>query len=245
MPTRRVACRECPHHRLDCFRAMNADEIAFMEDFKRGELIVDAGTPILGEGANSPSLYTVLTGWAVRYKTLEDGRRQVMNYAMPGDLIGLQASLFDAMGHAVEALTPMLLCVFPRENVWTLYERFPSLGFDVTWLASREERLLEENLLTVGRRSARERIAYALWHLFGRGSALGLVKNGELDFPVTQALLADTLGLSLVHTNKTLARLRGEGHVDWRGRRLRIPDPDALADIARARAGKPLKRPFL
>ena len=71
------------------------------------------------------------------------------------------------MQHSVEALTDMMLCVFPREKLWDLYTDYPTLAFDVTWLAAREEQILDEHLLSVGRRTAIERIAYLLLHLFG------------------------------------------------------------------------------
>src|ERR1700693_791527 len=97
---------------------------------------------------------------------LPDERRQILNFALPGDFLGLQASVFDRMGHSAEALTDMVLCIFPREKLWGLFSGHPNMSFDVTWLAAREERMFDENLLGVGRRSALERMAYPLLHLF-------------------------------------------------------------------------------
>ncbi|TIP57352.1 MAG: Crp/Fnr family transcriptional regulator, partial [Mesorhizobium sp.] len=102
---------------------------------------------VLVEGSHSAHLYTVLSGWAFRYKLLPDGRRQILNFSMPGDLIGLQGSLMGEMQHSVEALSPMLLCVFEREQLQELYRNHPGLAYDITWIASREERMLDENLL--------------------------------------------------------------------------------------------------
>ncbi|WP_208539259.1 Crp/Fnr family transcriptional regulator [Algihabitans albus] len=245
MPPRQIKCRECPHHKRSCFREMEESELSFIESFKQGELAVEPGAPIVLEEANSPHLFTVLKGWAFRYKTLPDGRRQILNYALPGGLIGLQASVFNEMSHGVEALTPMLLCVFSRDQIWTLYEGFPSLAFDVTWLAAREERLLDEHLLSVGQRTAKERLAHVLWHLFHRAEELGLTEGNKLDFPLTQQHLADTLGLSLVHTNKTLRRLRDEQCLSWEGRLLQIHDAEGLRRIAQANELSTQRRPFL
>ena len=88
-----------------------------METFKAGELVVDPGATILLEGTNSAHVFTVLSGWAFRFKSLEDGRRQILNFSLPGDFLGLQGSIFDKMQHSVEALTAAVLCVFPREKV--------------------------------------------------------------------------------------------------------------------------------
>ena len=149
----------------------------------------------------------MLSGWAFRYKMLDDGRRQILNYALPADMVGLQGALMREMEHSVEALTPLTLCVFPRAKLWELYAKLPSLAFDITWLAAREEQLIDENLVSVGRRTALERIAYLLLHLFVRAQEAGLTKGNSIQFPFTQQHLADTLGMSLVHTNKTLKRL--------------------------------------
>jgi CRP-like cAMP-binding protein len=209
-------------------------------------LNVAAGTNVLLQGTNSAHLYTVLSGWAFRHKTLPDGRRQILNFALPGDLVGLQGSLNDEMQHSVEALTDVKLCVFPREKLWQLYSEYPTLAFDVTWLAAREEQLIDEHLLSVGRRTSLERVAYLLLHLYIRAEQAGLAKNGVVQFPFTQQHLADTLGLSLVHTNKTLRRLLSTKCMSWKERRFEIIDRDALFRIASFDLPKQrARRPFI
>jgi CRP-like cAMP-binding protein len=136
------------------------------------------------------------------------------------------------MQHSVETLTASLLCVFPREKLWDLYTNYPGLAFDVTWLAAREEKLLDEHLLNVGRRSAIERMAFILLHLYQRAEAVGLAKNNKAQFPLTQQHIADTLGLSLVHTNKTLRRLYAMELIRWQDRTLEIIDKDRLTKLA-------------
>jgi CRP/FNR family transcriptional regulator len=241
----KVPCSRCPLRKVDCFRDFNDKEIEFVAKFKQGELTIGSGAPIILEDSNSPHLYTVLEGWAFRYKTLPDGRRQLLNYVLPGDLVGLQSSVFDVMSHGIEALSDMLLCVFPRDKIWTLFSDHPSLAYDVTWLASREERLLDEHLLTVGRRTAIERVAFVLWHLYKRARSVGLVSGRKLELPLTQQHLADTLGLSLVHTNKTLRKLRDSGSIGWEDRVLEVRDQDKLLDIAQAEDFDEPPRPFL
>src|SRR5882757_11505566 len=213
-------------------REFTPAELAFVQDFKVDELKVDSGASFLRQGASSEYLYTVLSGWAFRYKMLDDGRRQILNDALPSDMVGLQGTLMHEMEHSVEALTPMVLCVFPRAKLWDLYSKFPSLAFDITWLAAREEQLIDENLVSVGRRSALERTAYLLLHLFVRADEAGLVKNGTIQFPFTQQHLADTLGMSLVHTNKTLKRLLASNAVRWKDRVFEMIDRSLLTKIA-------------
>src|SRR5688500_4788427 len=105
----RVPCEKCPLRDNPCLRDFTAKELAFVAEFKSGELNVEAGTNVLLQGTNSAHLYTVLSGWAFRYKTLADGRRQILNSALPADLRGLQGSVSDEMQHSGEAPTDRLL----------------------------------------------------------------------------------------------------------------------------------------
>ncbi|WP_019172324.1 Crp/Fnr family transcriptional regulator [Pseudaminobacter salicylatoxidans] len=227
----RFPCEKCPLRPLPIFRELRAEELAFVSRFKRGELAVEKGATVLLEGSHSAHLYTVLSGWAFRYKLMTDGRRQILNYLVPGDLVGLQGSLMGEMQHSVEALSPMLLCVFERGQLEELYRRHPGLGYDITWIASREEQMLDENLLSIGRRTALERAAYLLAFIASRGQAVGLLSSDAREIPITQQHVADTLGLSLVHTNKTIRKLAQRKLVEWRDG-CRILDLEGLMELA-------------
>jgi CRP-like cAMP-binding protein len=228
---RRVPCERCPLRGLPVFRDFSASELAFISGFKAGEMTAEAGTTILSEGAHSAHLFTLLSGWAFRFKMLDDGRRQILNYMLPGDLIGLQGSVIGEMEHSVEALSPLILCVFQRDRLSDLFRNHPGLGFDVTWLAAREERMLDDHLLSLGRRTALERAAYLLAFLHERAISVGL-NGGRVAIPLTQQHVADTLGLSIVHTNKTLRKLSNKGLIRWQGRSCEVLDAVELAGIA-------------
>jgi len=215
---------------LDAFRDFEKQELEFISKFKTGELAVEKGSTVLVEGNHSAHLYTVLSGWGFRYKLLPDGRRQILNFIMPGDMIGLQGSLLGELQHSVEALSPMLLCVFERENLFELYRNHPGLAYDITWIAAREERMLDENLLSVGRRTALERAAYLLAFIHSRARTVGL--NSGKEVAITQQHIADTLGLSLVHTNKTIRKLINRKMIAWRDRGCEIVDLEGLMAIA-------------
>ena len=231
-PTRKVPCEKCPLRGKPVLRDFTPEELAFIAEFKSGELQVEAGTTLFMQDANSAHLYTILSGWAFRYKTLPDGRRQILNYALPSDLIGLQGSIANEMQHSVEALTDMLLCVFPREKLWTLYSSYPALAFDVTWLAAREEQILDENLLNVGRRSSIERIAYLVLHLFTRAEEVGLAKADSVQFPFTQQQIADITGQTSVNVNRVLADLERQRLIRREGREITFEDWGELRRVA-------------
>jgi CRP/FNR family transcriptional regulator, anaerobic regulatory protein len=139
----------------------------------------------------------------------------------------------------------MVLCVFPREGLWELYRGHPSLAFDLTWIASREEQMLDEHLMSVGRRAALERIAFVLLHLFLRAERVNLVSENKVQFPFTQQHLADALGMSLVHTNKTLRRLLASKAARWKNRIFEVIDRDALVALAGYQMNDREPRPFI
>lgn len=238
-------CRYCPLRKKDAFQPMTKEELMFMQRFKAGELTVEPGTPILMEGSNAPQLFTALSGMGIRDKVLPNGERQVVNFVFPGDFIGLQAGILGEMGHSVEARTHMRLCVFNRSEFWNFFRNHPSRAFDITWLAAIEEHFLGETLATVGQRTAIQAISWALVKLFERGTSLGMVTNNQMDLPYTQRDLADALGLSLVHTNKTLSKLKERQLASWADGSLQINDLKALGQIAMVSPQTARKRPFL
>lgn len=241
----KTSCRACPLRQCEAFLPMTDDEVRFMERFKKGELSVARGATILSEGEPSGQLYTVLSGLGLRHKTLENGQRQVLNLIFPGDFLGLQAGLMGEMGHSVEAVTPMVLCVFDRSGIWSLFQNNPARAYDLTWIAAVEEHFLGETVATIGQRDATAALAWAFLRIFRRGESLGLVSDGKMSLPYRQQDMADALGLSLVHTNKRLQRFRAAGLMDWSRGILHIPDRKALASIANLHDRPAEKRPIL
>ena len=239
-------CQACPLRAREAFREFSATEMKFIQDFKTGELIVQPGGTIVMDGHDSPHVFTVLNGWAIRFKELEDGGRQIVNFAFPGDLIGMQASLFERMEHTVEALSQVTLCMFERARMWDIFKAHPGLSFDLTWLASKEELFVANHLVAVANRTARERIAYLLVFLKNRAETTGLTSDGsEFKIPMTQQQIADAMALSLVHTNKTLKDLEREDIIRWQRGELTIQDWAALQTIAGDLPPNKLPRPFL
>jgi CRP-like cAMP-binding protein len=227
-----VSCFECALRACGLFKPVTPNQLALIYDIKREHLTVPAGTEIVRPGEKSGELYTLYSGWAFRFKFFPDGRRQILNFLLPGDLLGLQAAMFDTARHGIEALTQVELCLLPRTKIWSLFGQMPELAFDVTWLGSHEESYVDENLMSVGRRSAAERIAALIIMLYKRANALALVTHGTFAFPLSQQHIADALGLSLVHTNKTLARLRRLGMFTQANGTLTLTNPRVLERIA-------------
>jgi len=227
-----LSCHECALRACGLFKPITPNELGAINDIKRDHVALKAGTEIIRAGDECPEIYTLYSGWAFRFKTLPDGRRQILNFLLPGDLVGLQAAMFDAAQYGVEALTDVELCLLPRRKVWALFDEMPGLAFDVAWLGSREEGYVDDNLTSTGRRTAAERIAALIISLYKRAKALGLVENDTFEFPPTQQHIADALGMSLVHTNKTLARLRRMGMYSRANGTMTLTNPRVLQRIA-------------
>ncbi|MFP7673853.1 Crp/Fnr family transcriptional regulator [Marivita sp. S0852] len=238
-------CDNCPLRALPLFDDVTKEETAFLQRFKTGEFVAEPKSEILVEGASSAQLFTVLTGMGLRYKTLSTGERQVVGFVLPGDFIGLQSGVMGEMGHTVEATTLMSLCVFNRSELWSLFKSQPARAYDMTHLSATEENLLGEALVAVGQLDATGKIAWLLHRFHARLTALRLERNKGVPLPYKQQDVADALGLSLVHTNKTLGKLRDAGVADWSDGRLIVLKPAELARLAHVTEPDLPKRPLI
>lgn len=225
-------CADCALRQSKSFTPVTREELSFIQTLRSHGTAVPAGTTLIREHQPHDRLYTLYSGWAFRYKTLSDGRRQILNFLLPGDLVGLQQEFGDTAMHGVETLTDCTFCVFPGDGLWMMFHTHAKLAYGVTWLVARGEGMVDDNLLTTGRRAAAERVATLLMHLYRRLDRLGLAEDGTVAFPLNQQHIADALGLSLVHTNKTLRRLAQMGLHEISGGRLHLHNPRALARVA-------------
>jgi CRP/FNR family transcriptional regulator, anaerobic regulatory protein len=238
-------CASCPLRVMPLFVPFTPDELTFMRQFKLREQVFRHNETILREGERSSMLYTVLSGMGTRSVILEDGRRQVINFIFPGDFIGLQSSLMGEMKHSVTATSEVTLCVFDRARLWGMFRDHASRAYDLTWIAAVEEHFLGETIATLGQRDALERMTWAFLRIWRRLSAVGLVRDGSVPLPFRQQDIADALGMSLVHTNKTIARIKRLGLATWQSGRLSIPSTNRLAAAAGVSDDYEEKRPIL
>lgn len=238
-------CVDCPLRCRPLFVPLTADELAFMRQFKAGERSVPVGADVVTQGQSGSSLFTVLSGMAVRSIHMPDGGRQVISFTFPGDLIGLQSGLMGEARHSVTAVTDMVLCHFPRNRVWELFQNQPARAYDLTWIAAVEEHFLGETVATLGQRDATGRVAWALVRIWRRLVALGMEAGGSVPFPFRQHDLADALGLSVVHTNRVIGHLRRTDLAVVAGRRLIMQDHRRLSALAQLDMDREDVRPIL
>ena len=225
----------CPPNLRALFASDNPEIDAQLQSALRGELVVEAGEAAFRQGESLTHLFAVTSGMGLRLRDLDDSRRKVLNFVQPGDVLGLQTRVMGDMRYGVVATTRMTLCRFDRSSLWTVFRTHPERAFALTYQAALEEHLMGEALSQLGQHGARERIAWSLHRFFTRARDEDrLNSDGSCPFPFRQQDLADALGLSLVHTNKTLAAFKAEGILHWSRARLRVRDEARLARAAMA-----------
>ena len=187
---------------------------------------------VIREGDAPKDVYLLLSGWACRYKQLEDGRRQIVAFFLPGDLCDLNIFILKEMDHSVGTLTPATFAEIPRHTLEDVVLRHPRVAQGFWWETLVNIAIQREWTVNLGQRSAFERMAHLLCELYIRLRAVGLTKNGGCELPFTQVDLADAMGLSPVHVNRTLQELRGAGLIVLRDKWLEIPDLEAIKSAA-------------
>ncbi|WP_102960245.1 Crp/Fnr family transcriptional regulator [Mangrovicella endophytica] len=195
-------------------------------------LAAGARTDLMTEGEAPRAVLLIVSGWACRYKMLEDGRRQIVAILLPGDLCDLNNGVLAQMDHSIGTLTPVRYVEISSEVLQRLAADHPKIGQGLWWQLLVNVAIQREWTVNVGRRSAVERIGCLFCELLLRLQAVGLAGEDGYPFPLTQTELAEATGLTSVHVNRTLQTMRNSGLIRLADRTLSIPDLTALQDIA-------------
>jgi CRP-like cAMP-binding protein len=193
---------------------------------------VGAREDVIAQGDRTGGVKLLLDGFACRYKTLEDGRRQIVAYFVPGDLCDLRVFILKRMDHSIGAIAPSRVATISPADVLRLTQTYPTLTRALWWSTLVEEAILREWIVNVGQRNALERMAHLFCELLYRFRAVGLNQGLSCTLPLTQIELAETLGLSSVHVNRTLQALRRRNLVTLNGGTLTIDDLEALEALS-------------
>jgi CRP-like cAMP-binding protein len=199
-----------------------------------GQLIVErrsvrAGVDIVREGEAGPILAVLADGWAMRYRRLDDGRRQIFEFLLPGDLVGLQTVLLGASRHAVRTITAATLLVLCNDFVERMTGQRGGVAVALLrWLALRERRA-DVRLAALGSRGAAQRIGHLMLDIADRLKHLGLADGQTYSFPLQRQHLGDALDISRNHVKRSLELLEAKGLATLAARTLRVLDGRALA----------------
>ena len=218
--------------KLSAFVALSEADLETLARFHRRRRTFLSGHEMIHEGQVNASAYVLAEGWACSFKMLPDGGRQIVDFQVPGDFLGLRSILFHTSDHSIEAVTPIEASEVLASDILDAFSDAPRLATAVLWAASRDEAMVVEHLVNLGRRSAEERMAHFLLELSARLNLVGMGDRTGFDCPLTQYHLADALGLSAVHVNRVLRHLREDGFVTFQKGRVTFDDFGRLTDLA-------------
>lgn len=218
--------------KLSSYLQLSSPEISFLRDLHGSRRQFDRHRDIIAQGRPYRNVFILCSGFVWRYKILPDGKRQLLSFGLPGDLIGFPAAFFENAVNATGSLSDVVVATVPFAALYDLFERFPRVAVALYWMAARETAICGERIVDIGRRSAYERLAHLVLELLIRLRPLGLAEEHSYVLPLTQELIADVLGLSGPHVSRMFRSMREEGLVTIEDHRLTVMDLESLTQLA-------------
>lgn len=190
------------------------------------------GTTVWDQGSSSDHFYTVKSGWAFSHRVLEDGSRQVLDIFVPGDIVGLREFAFNKRVSGLTVMNDADLCAFPKTRLTEVFAESLLLCNIFFMIAARDQAILMERLVNLGRRSARQKLAHFLVEISERLKKTNSDIGAHSKLPLTQPMLGDALGLSAVHVNRTFRELKDEGLINPGKGDVELLDMKGLEEVA-------------
>jgi CRP-like cAMP-binding protein len=218
--------------KISAYVPLSPAEISFLRDLHGSRRQFDRHRDIIAQGRPYRHVFILCSGFVWRYKILPDGKRQLLSFGLPGDLIGFPAVFFENAVNATGSLSDVVVATVPFATLYDLFGRFPRVAVALYWMAARETAICGERIVDIGRRSAYERLAHLILELLTRLRTVGLAEELSYTLPLTQELIADVLGLSGPHVSRMLRSMREEGLVIIEDHRLTVLDLESLTQLA-------------
>jgi CRP-like cAMP-binding protein len=219
-------------HTQGVFLALSDRESSFVEQFTLRSLTLPANRLLVGAGEVGNALYAVASGWAFRYRSRASTARQIVDFLLPGELIGLEAALLGVTENAVRSLTPLRVNAVDSRLVGEAFRTESALALRLARYVAAEAGRVDEMLTVIGCSDAIERLAFLMVNLYRRQARRGRVDPLDIPFPLRRQHMADALGLTGAHINRTLNRLRHDGVAHIERGRLSIRDLSRLTALA-------------
>jgi CRP-like cAMP-binding protein len=209
-----------------------AQEAAELLDLRSVSRTVRPGQEIVSEGKRCSAIFLIIDGIAIRYRILRDGQRQILNFLFAGDFAGVTNCRFDSALFSIKTLTQATIAPIPLPRLIGLFDTHPRLAAKLFWVFACQAAIHAEHLITLGRRSAPERVAHLLLELLTRLQAIGLADERSYRLPLTQEMISDALGLSIPYVNRVLHQLRDAGLVRIKDQTVIIDNIEELSGLA-------------
>lgn len=220
------------HRKLGAAGMLNPSDLQALDEILANRSCSPAGSLLVSERELDSDARVLLSGWAFRFRVFEDGRRQISRLFLPGDFIGLHSSLIGVPEQTIAALTNVQLARFNVHSFVERLQKSAGLWLAVLWSDSRDRLIAEERIASIGRRSAYQRLAHIFLEMYMRLELIGAASDDAFVSPMTQDHLADLLGLTSIHVNRTLRQLKRDGLIAMQGRTIRLLSRSRLAAIA-------------
>lgn len=218
--------------RLSGYAPLSDADVTLLADSCCNVRDVPAGHHLIREGDNPDPVFVILEGWACGYKILPDGGRQILAFMLPGDFCDIHIAVLKEMDHSVVTLTRARVATLPRAQMEALVEAKSNITRAFWWSQLVDQGVLRAWIVSMGRRTAQERIAHLMCELYIRMRNIGLASDDQCEMPLTQLVLSDAVGLTPVHVNRVLKKLRLTKVMELSSGSLKIIDPVRLAEIA-------------
>lgn len=194
--------------KLTGFLPLGPEELACLDEMQSRRRAVSALTDLVHEGQTGHHAFILQTGWAISYKMVPNGGRQIIGFPLPGNFMGLRSVLLRTSDHSFACMTDAVVSEVSPPRMIELFHRFPRLATAILWAVSRDEAMVVEHLVNIGRRTAIERLAHLFIEIGQRLKMVDLVSSTSFACPLNQYVLAEALGLTAIHANRVLRQLR-------------------------------------
>jgi len=227
------SCKECAIRSTALFGELELKHLDKARALRSAQLIYAAGEYLYHEGDVPEKAFTVYKGWIILFKDMQNGDRQILRFALPGDFLCYKVGNHKVMDHSAIAVSEATLCAFPIERFRKIISELPDLAFAISSITERTTQRCHTALTTIASHPAETKIAFLLLSLFIREASLNPANSDCVPFPITQEDIADALGLTSIHVNRILQSLRKSGVIECKNRCLWVPDKGALAKLAK------------
>ncbi len=218
--------------KLAAFAELSKTELAVLSKLHKRRKIFSAGCDLVNQGEQGQAAYILASGWACSYKIQPEGSRQIVDFQIPGDFLGLRSVLLRTSDHSIEPVGEIEAIEVLADDLLGAFSDTPRLAAAILWAASRDEAMVVEHLVGLGRRDADARMAHFLLELGARLAFVGMGSKEGYACPLTQYHLADAMGLTAVHVNRVLRQLREQNLVTFRGGYVKFDNIEVLMELA-------------
>ena len=226
-------CPTCSARHIGLCQAVSEKDLESVEKHNSGSRRLEVGQHLFHEGELGGGIYILIDGWVMLYQLLPDGRRQILEFLLPGAVIGFRPDRRAPVPHSAQCVTSVTVCVFSDDQFSDVLDEHPEVAMRLARICARTHLSLHQHLTSLGRRTARERTAHFLLEIYVR--LIGTDRTGAgkpVTIPLTQEQFGDALGLSRVRVNRVLHSFSEAGLIGQRRGMIELRNPEALAEIA-------------